>query len=96
MRKIGYTLLLILNLISAVWADDSRYTQQSVLNTGKWVKIQVADNGIYKLTQSDIQSMGFSNIANIAVYGYGGWPLDEDFSTDYIDDLPEIVKESRS
>ena len=90
MRKIGYTLLLILNLISAVWADDSRYTQQSVLNTGKWVKIQVADNGIYKLTQSDIQSMGFSNIANVAVYGYGGWPLDEDFSTDYIDDLPEV------
>jgi hypothetical protein len=35
--------------------------------------------------------MGFSNLDKVAVYGYGGWPLDEDFSTTYIDDVPEVA-----
>lgn len=37
------------------------------------------------------EKMGFSNLDKVAVYGYGGWPLDEDFSTTYIDDVPEVA-----
>lgn len=91
MGKILYTLLFVLCLFHIVGANSDRYASLSVLSTGKWVKIQVADNGIYKLTRSDIQRMGFSNIANVAVYGYGGWPLDENFSSIYVDDLPEVA-----
>ena len=51
----------------------------------------MAEDGIYKLTAADLKKMGFSNLDKVAVYGYGGWPLDEDFSTTYIDDVPEVA-----
>ena len=84
-------MLFVFGLLSSAWADSSRYASESVLNSGKWVKIQVAEDGIYKLTAADLKKMGFSNLDKVAVYGYGGWPLDEDFSTTYIDDVPEVA-----
>ncbi|MDO4755450.1 MAG: hypothetical protein Q4A54_03830, partial [Parabacteroides sp.] len=91
MKRIFYILILIFCSIISVWAEGSRYASQSVLHSGKWVKIQVEENGIYKLTSAELKKMGFSDISKVAVYGYGGWPLDENFSTPYIDDLPEIA-----
>ncbi len=72
-------------------AADDRYTAQSVLAEGKWVKIQVNETGIYKLTYADLKGMGFADPAKVAVFGYGGWPLEEDFSKTYTDDLPNIA-----
>lgn len=89
MKRILCVLLFVFGLLTSAWADSSRYASESVLNSGKWVKIQVAEDGIYKLTAADLKKMGFSNLDKVAVYGYGGWPLDEDFSTTYIDDVPE-------
>lgn len=91
MKRILYTLLLVFGLLASAWADGSRYASQSVLSSGKWVKIQVAEDGIYKLTLADLKKMGFSNLDKVAVYGYGGWPLNEDFSKTYVDDLPEVA-----
>ena len=91
MKRILCALLLVFALLTSAWADGSRYASESVLNSGKWVKIQVAEDGIYKLTAADLKKMGFSNLDKVAVYGYGGWPLDEDFSTTYIDDVPEVA-----
>lgn len=64
------------------------YAANSCLSTGKWVKIQVSETGIYKLTNADLQKMGFSDPGKVSVHGYGGWPLAEDFAQPYIDDLP--------
>ena len=89
MKRILCVLLFVFGLLTSAWADSSRYASESVLNSGKWVKIQVAEDGIYKLTAADLKKMGFSNLDKVAIYGYGGWPLDEDFSTTYIDDVPE-------
>ena len=91
MKRILCVLLFVFGLLTSAWADSSRYASESVLNSGKWVKIQVAADGIYKLTAADLKKMGFSNLDKVAVYGYGGWPLDEDFSTTYIDDVPEVA-----
>lgn len=91
MKRILCALLFVFGLLTSAWADSSRYASESVLNSGKWVKIQVAEDGIYKLTAADLKKMGFSNLDKVAVYGYGGWPLDEDFSTTYIDDVPEVA-----
>lgn len=91
MKRILCVLLFVFGLLTSAWADSSRYASESVLNSGKWVKIQVAEDGIYKLTAADLKKMGFSNLDKVAVYGYGGWPLDEDFSTTYIDDVPEVA-----
>lgn len=91
MKRILYTLLLVFGLLTSAWADGSRYASGSVLNSGKWVKIQVGEDGIYKLTAADLKKMGFTSLDKVAVYGYGGWPLDEDFSKTYIDDVPEVA-----
>lgn len=91
MKRILCALLFVFGLLTSAWADSSRYASESVLNSGKWVKMQVAEDGIYKLTAADLKKMGFSNLDKVAVYGYGGWPLDEDFSTTYIDDVPEVA-----
>ena len=91
MKRILCVLLFVFGLLTSAWADSSRYASESVLNSGKWVKIQVAEDGIYKLTAADLKKMGFSNLDKVAVYSYGGWPLDEDFSTTYIDDVPEVA-----
>ena len=91
MKRILCALLFVFGLLTSAWADGSRYASESVLSSGKWVKIQVAEDGIYKLTAADLKKMGFSNLDKVAIYGYGGWPLDEDFSTTYIDDVPEVA-----
>lgn len=50
--------------------DDT--VTSSVLSTGRWYKIKVNSTGIYKLTWEDITGMGFSDPANIRIYGNGG------------------------
>lgn len=67
-----------------------RYTDHSVLSEGNWMKIQIGKDGIYKLTYSELKKMGFNDPSKVAVYGYGGWPLEEDFKNPYIDDLPAV------
>ena len=92
MLRLVYTLIICFGIFSSAWADGSRYAEKSVLSEGRWVKIQVDSTGVYKLTSANLRQMGFSDISKVAVYGYGGWPLDEDFSKNtYIDDLPEVA-----
>ncbi|MDR2628087.1 MAG: C25 family cysteine peptidase, partial [Dysgonamonadaceae bacterium] len=70
--------------------DASFYAPHSALSSGKWVKVRVQENAIYKLTYENIQSFGIDP-AKAKVYGYGGWMLNQDFSkNDYQDDLPEV------
>lgn len=67
-----------------------QYADNSVLASGKWVKIAVQNSGIYSISHSKLASMGFSDPSKVAVYGYGGNLLNEDFSKYYCDDLPEV------
>ncbi|MDH6306979.1 hypothetical protein M2459_003588 [Parabacteroides sp. PF5-5] len=93
--RIIIALLISLCFLTSIKADGSRYASQSVLSGGKWVKIQVGETGIYKITYDDLKKMGFSDPSKVSVHGYGGWPLDEDFSSNskypYIDDLPAVA-----
>ena len=54
MKRILCALLFVFGLLTSAWADSSRYASESVLNSGKWVKIQVGEDGIYKLTAADL------------------------------------------
>lgn len=69
-----------------------QYAENSVLSSGDWFKIAVSQSGIYRLTYSDIQSMGVGDPANVRIYGYGGALIEEDFSKliPRCDDLPEV------
>jgi hypothetical protein len=71
--------------------DGGSYAPNSALESGKWVKIQVGTTGVYKITDDDLKKMGFADPAKVSLHGYGGWPLDEDFSRAYTDDLPAVA-----
>lgn len=68
-----------------------RYTKNSVLAQGKWVKISITQDGMYRLTRSALSKMGFSNPDNVRLYGYGGYRLPEVIDPDNeYDDLQEV------
>ncbi len=91
MKRFLYILFITILSFSFAWADGSRYVSNSVLSSGKWVKIKVEKNGVYKLTSSDLSKMGFSDPSKVSVFGYGGWMLEEKFSIPgYLDDLPAV------
>lgn len=90
MLRLLYTFIISICFFSFAWADGSKYATSSALASGKWVKIQIEDRGIYKLTYADLRGMGFSDPAKVSVHGYGGCMLDEDFSKPYIDDIPAV------
>ena len=70
--------------------ESERYTRRSVLSEGKWVKISVTDDGMYRLTRSALQQMGFAKPENVRLYGYGGHRLSEVSNPDAeYDDLQE-------
>lgn len=59
---------------------DTTTITHSVLKSGSWFKIRISQSGIYKITYSDLQKMGFpldGNDADIALYGNGGGMLPE-------------------
>ena len=65
----------------------------SVLSTGTWVKIRVAETSIYQLTDALCRKAGFSDPSRVKVYGYGGALQPEALSADYLlstDDLQEV------
>ncbi len=74
--------------------QQERYVGHSVLAQGKWVKIRVAEEGVYQLSKSFLASAGFSNPDGVKLYGYGG--LVQDSVITYsgtganYDDLTEI------
>lgn len=49
-----------------------RYAAHSRLQSGRWVKISITKDGMYRLTRSALRDMGFSNPAKVHLYGYGG------------------------
>ncbi len=52
--------------------DNSAPAWNSVLSSGKWYKIRIHRDGIYKLSYEDIRDMGFSNPSEVRIFGNGG------------------------
>lgn len=69
----------------------ARYAGNSVLAQGRWVKIGVTEEGVYRLTPSALQRMGFSDPSRVKLYGYGGRVQNEVIDADNdFDDLEEV------
>ena len=81
-------------MASAASADAaSRYASSSVLATGRWAKIRVPSDGVYQLTESLVRQAGFSSLAKVKVYGYGGHMQNEQLvgsELQELDDLKEV------
>ena len=95
MRFFNHIILYICVILLSVGTTEAgvhTWASQSVLATGDWVKIALngEEDGVYEITYSQLRKMGFSNPANVGVYGYGGHLLEESFATAHIDDLPEV------
>jgi len=65
------------------------YADNSVLNSGDWVKIAVTQDGVYKISWSELVNMGFNDPQNVRVFGYGGGMLPEINNISRHDDLIE-------
>ena len=66
------------------------YSDKSVLSQGRFVKVRITESGVYKLSYSDLRSKSIDP-SNVRMFGYGGAVLDEDFTQEKYDDLPEIA-----
>lgn len=77
--------------VRAVNSKSSRYANNSRLREGRWVKISITEDGMYRLSATALRNMGFSNPQNVHLYGYGGHEQKEliQAATDY-DDLQEV------
>ncbi|MGE0077255.1 MAG: type IX secretion system sortase PorU [Bacteroidales bacterium] len=67
----------------------------SLLSSGNWVKLSVKDNGIYKITYSELQSYGLSNLSNISIWGNGGKKLpymNNERSPDDLNSIPIYIE----
>lgn len=70
--------------------NPSKYATTSKLATGKWVKIKIPASGVYQLTQQEVTNMGFSSLANVRIYGSGGYMLSEVLDGKAVDDLVQV------
>lgn len=71
------------------------YASSSVLGTGKWIKVKINEDGIYKISYNDLVNMGFDTIQYIHIYGNGGTMLGEMnnvFRNDDLVDNPIFVE----
>jgi hypothetical protein len=76
-------------LVFKTTKEKSDYSTSSVLATGKWYKVKIVNDGIYRLSYDDIVKLGLSNPENIRVYGNGGKVLPLLNSAARPDDLQE-------
>jgi len=65
-----------------------KYSNRSVLSSGKWVKLKINKNGIYKLTYENLLEMGISNPSDPRIFGRGGM-LPEENNIKAPDDIQE-------
>lgn len=74
-------------------APADRYAANSVLASGRWVKIRVPSSGIYEISDALVRKAGFSSKSRVKVYGHGGALMKELLNgTDLMatDDLKEV------
>ena len=87
MNRRIHTLLLMLAMVLPLSAHT--FKSESVLSSGKFVKIRVAQSGVCKLTYNELRDMSIDP-SSVRVFGYGGALLQKDFRRQKIDDLPQV------
>lgn len=69
----------------------NNYVSNSVLKTGKWLKLAISSDGIYKLTYDELSSNGVVSSEGVKVYGGYHGDLPETFTEITTDDLSELA-----
>ena len=92
MKHLHYISVLFALLIASPYSHAivHTYAPHSVLRTGTWIKIQVSESGVYKMTYEELKAAGLNNPANVRIHGFGGAMLNQNFNVARIDDLPAV------
>lgn len=99
LRNIGRTACRAVLFCAAVFAASpaadafpaTKYATSSRLSSGHWVKVSVAESGLYALTPDMLRRWGFTDISRVRVFGYGGQRIADTMTASaYVDDLPAI------
>ena len=74
---------------AALALPAEHYTANSALSQGRWMKVRIDNDGLYRIPVSTLRSWGFSDLSRVRVFGYGGRRISDALTADqYIDDLP--------
>ncbi|MBR4828524.1 MAG: type IX secretion system sortase PorU [Muribaculaceae bacterium] len=93
LTKIQLACAVAMALFGACYAhafNTLNYASASKLSEGKWVKITIPEDGMYEITYSELTAMGFSNPAQVKVYGSGGHRINELLDGSAVDDLKRV------
>jgi hypothetical protein len=66
------------------------YVTDSPLAQGEWFKVRIKEEGIHKVTWSDLNELGVSDPRNVKIFGYGGERLAENMQEGNQDELIEV------
>ena len=73
--------------------NADRYAAHSVLANGRWAKVRVPSSGVYQISDALIKKAGFTDLAKVKIYGYGGALQNEQLLPEELiatDDLKEV------
>jgi hypothetical protein len=94
MQRLHQILLLItllaLNARSGAQSPDAGYVSSSVLASGTWFRLQVLNDGVYRINYSELKSLGLENPSNPMIFGNNAGQLSYYNSDPSPDDLKEI------
>lgn len=57
--------------ITAAALSSSAFSTESILGTGRWVRVKTDTTGIYQITAAQLKEWGFADPSKVGVYGYG-------------------------
>ncbi|QQS51871.1 MAG: type IX secretion system sortase PorU [Bacteroidota bacterium] len=84
------TLFILLTVVSISVFGQQGFKAGSVLSTGKWYKVKISETGVYRISYSELKSIGFETPENIRIYAGNSRQLSEKVNDAFVDDLEEL------
>ncbi len=93
MIRFSQILFLYLLLSANLFAQDSKdsYSSTSKLSTGKWFRIAVTSDGIYRIDYSKLKQLGLENPSNPRIFGNNFGQMSYYNDAPKPDDLKELA-----
>lgn len=93
-KKLLYSFFLFVITFSGVAQTPRVYAEHSALSAGKWYKVAVSENGIYKVDYNFVKDISGGDpsavsFSKIAIFGNGGGMIPEKNSVFRYDDIQE-------
>lgn len=93
-KLVAFDVIPILDSHFLTSLKTGNWASQSVLQSGKWLKLAIEESGLYKVSVNDLQSNGLNILGasstSVHFYHNPGGMLPEKVSDDRFDDLSEI------